>query len=110
MKSVLLWAACVASFAATDALTASNAVGPASAGSGSSGISGYVVSDVHYEVAGDAVASVSFALSATPGSVARVRLRPDGAWHTCALTGPQATCATAGEPVATATELAVVVA
>ena len=94
MKSLLLPVALLAAFTGTDAFTASNAVGPTGAGSGSGAISGYAVSDVAYELDGTAVAAVSFALAPPGARTTRIRVNPAGPWHPCTIAADVASCPT----------------
>ncbi|HXH88578.1 MAG TPA: hypothetical protein VNI55_08240 [Gaiellaceae bacterium] len=107
MRSLAAAVAVFAAIAVPQAYTASNAVPPRPAGVGSGAISGYVVSDVGYSVEGDRIGTVSFDVSPSSASTVRVRLRPGGPWHACALSAGSAECATPGEDLAGATELAV---
>ena len=90
---VWLTAACaVAVFSASDAYTASNGVLGAPAGAGSGEISGYVVSDVRYELDGAAVSSLSFVLDPPGARTVRVRVSAADEWHPCTIAGGVATC------------------
>jgi hypothetical protein len=91
---VWLTAACaLAVVSVSDAYTAANGVPGAAAGAGSGTISGYAISDVHYELAGAAVSSVSFSLDPPEARTARVRVRAAGAWFPCTIAAGLATCA-----------------
>ena len=107
---VWLTAACaVAVLAASDAYTASNGVPGAAAGAGSGSISGYAISDVHYELTGDSIAGVGFSLDPPTAQTVRVRLAGGGPWSPCSVTGAAATCTTS-VPIAAVSRLEVVAA
>lgn len=108
---VLLTAACaVAVLSVSDAYTASNGVSRTAAGAGDGAISGYAVSGVRYELEGSGVSAVSFVLAPAGARTARVRVRPPGPWHPCALAGGDAVCALGGVDVAELERLDVVAA
>ncbi len=99
------------------AYTASNTVPATRAGEGASSVSGYTVSNVHYNTnASDPtkIDSVTFDLDTAPaaGSTVKVRLVAGGAtWYTCSNVATAVTCATTAPQatVATANELSLVV-
>ena len=94
----------VAAAGAADAFTASNTVPASNAGSGSSAISGYTVTDVAYTVGTTTptnLDAVSFTISPTTGTV-KVRLSASGSWYSCTNTAGSVTCATTS-PQATVT-------
>lgn len=97
---------------ATYALTASNTVPVSKAGQGAQAVSGYTVTNVHYNLnATDPrnIDSVTFTLDTAPPAGATMRIKltsagsnfysctASGADLTCATTSPQATAATADE-------------
>jgi hypothetical protein len=91
----------------TYALTASNTVPITRTGAGSGVISGYTVSNVHYQLnATDPrnVDSVAFDLDTAPsaGSTIRIKLQSAGStWYACTASGAAASCTTTS-PQATA--------
>jgi len=108
---VWLTAACaVAVLTVSDAYTASNGVSGAAAGAGSGPISGYAISDVHYELEGAAVSTVSFSLDPPEARTARVRVSPAGSWFPCAIATGVVSCALGGVAVAELQRLVVVAA
>lgn len=101
----------------TYSLTASNTVPVTRAGSGAEQVTGYTVSNVHYNLnANDPrnVDSVSFTLDAAPPAGATIKAKLQAAsttWYTCAASGADVTCNTSS-PQATAAgadELSVVI-
>lgn len=102
---------------ATYALTASNTVPATKAGAGAQAVSGYTVSNVHYNLnASDPrnVDSVTFSVDAAPpaGATMKAKLQSAGTtWYTCTATGADLTCNTTS-PQATASaadELSVII-
>jgi hypothetical protein len=104
--------------AAAFAFAAANVVPETGAGDGSGTISGYTVSNIHYNLnAGNPanIDSVQFTLAPTAGAQAptsvRVQLNGAGSWYTCNLAAGTWTCPLgAGFTVLSATNLRVVAA
>ena len=110
MKVWLTAACAVAVLAASDAYTASNGVAGTAAGAGNGSISGYAISEVHYELDGATVSAVSFSLDPPEARIARVRLSPAGAWFPCTIAAGVASCALGGVAVTELERLVVVAA
>ncbi len=94
---------------ASPALTASNTVAPAAAGSGAGTVSGYAVSAISYALDGDTVDAVSFTLSPPGAATVKARLAPGEPWTPCTIASATATCPV-GTPLAAASSLDVVAA
>ena len=92
------------------AFTASNTVPATDAGSGTSAISPYAVTNVAYTTDGDDLTDVAFDLDKKATDV-KVRFTAAGTWHDCgasAATAPFAvTCSSLGEDAAAADQLSV---
>ena len=110
MRVWLTAAGAVAVLAASDAYTASNGVAGAAAGAGSGSISGYAISDVHYELDGAAVSAVSFSLDPPEARTVRVRLSSTGSWFPCTVAAGVASCALGAVAVGELERLVVVAA
>lgn len=110
--SVFVGGIAVAGLVAQSALTASNTVSTSAAGAGSATISGYTVTDVHYNLNASNpqnIDSVTFVVDTAPpaGSTVKVKLVAAGSTYysctnssttvTCATTSPQATVAAADQ-------------
>ena len=99
-----------------NALAAANTVPATSAGDGNGTISGYTITNVHYNLnASDpsTIDSVTFTVnSAIPaGGTVKIQLVSAGTWYTCTVSGgTNVTCTTTGASVSTATTLRVVAA
>lgn len=101
------------------AFAAANTVPASKAGDGSGTISGYTVSDIHYNLNATNPAlidSVTFTLDSAPvaGSTIKIRLvNPGGTWYSCTNVATSVTCnngSTLGAAVSTANSLNVVIA
>lgn len=98
------------------AFAASNTVPASNAGDGASTISGYTVTNVHYNLNGSNPANidtVTFTISpALPaGGVVTIQLVTSGSWYSCAVaSGTNVTCTTTGATASTANNLRIVIA
>lgn len=97
------------------AFTASNTVPDSKAGDGSGAVSGYTISNVHYNLkTADPTTfdSVTFDLSSTPASTSTIKAKVGGSWYDCTKVVAAVTCDTsASSPSVQATSaLQVVVA
>jgi hypothetical protein len=91
------------------AFTASNTGHPA--GEGVAGVSGYMISNIHFVPASDAsrLSAVSFEIAPAAATTVRVQLSKGSVWYVCRNTAGHVACPTASEPaVAAATALSVV--
>lgn len=113
MLALLILASAVYGFAAA------NTVNPSKAGDGAGAVSGYVLSNIHYNLNATNprnIDSVTFNLDSTPvaGSTITIKLVAAGStWYTCTHVATAVTCnngSTLGASVLTADELRVVVA
>jgi hypothetical protein len=100
---------------ATYALTAANTVDASKAGDGEAAITGYAVTNIHYNLnaANPAnIDSVDFDLDSVPvaGSTIRAQLVSAGTWFSCTNAGVDVNCLTPGQTVLAADNLRVVVA
>jgi hypothetical protein len=100
--------------AGTFAFTAANTVPGTHAGDGSGVVSGYTVTNVHYNLNANPVTidSVAFTVDAIPpaGSTMKVQLVPAGTWYDCTNAAAVLTCTTTGQTVVPVTTLRVVIA
>jgi hypothetical protein len=103
--------------AASYAFAAANVVPETGAGDGSGTISGYTVSNIHYNLNATNPAnidSVEFTLAPTPGAGApasvQVQLNGGGTWFSCSLAAGTWTCNLSGVTALNATNLRVVAA
>jgi archaellin len=89
---------------------ASNTVPGTNAGQGSSGVSGFVISNVNYSYSGPDISNVSFDISPAAGSVSVKLVAADTTFSTCTLNvaGDHASCGITGVTVLEADELNVV--
>jgi len=99
------------------AYAAANVVPASKAGDGSGAITGYIVSNIHYNLNASNpqnIDSVTFTTTTTitPGSTVTIKLVSSGStWYTCTVAGgTNVTCTTTGATVATANSLRVVIA
>jgi hypothetical protein len=98
------------------AFAASNTVPTTNAGDGENTISGYSVTNVHYNLdAGNPsnVATVTFTISpALPGGgTVRIQMVSGGSWYSCSVAGgTSVTCTTTGAAAVDANNLRIVIA
>ena len=93
----------------------SNTMGAPAGGEGSGAVSGFVASDVHYDlVSGNpsVVEGVSFSLDVQPpaGSTLEVSLDGGGTWSPCTASAADVDCSTPATPLSGVGELKVVAA
>ncbi len=116
-RSIKVFVIAIVAFAFASVATAyaaTNTVPTSKAGDGHGGISGYTVTDIHYNLASPptAITSVTFKLDSAPvaGSTITIKLvSVGGTWYSCTNAGANVTCLTAGAQVLTADDLQVVV-
>lgn len=92
------------------AFAAANTVPDTTAGDGSGAISGYTVTNVHYNLNATNpgnVDSVAFTIAPTTGTV---KVQLDGTWYDCTNTAGSVSCTTSGLTALDATSLRVVAA
>lgn len=94
--SVAALLVCVVAFAAWG-FTASNTVPASNAGSGSGAITGYTITNVHYNLNAtnpQNVDSVTFTIAPTTTQTLKVQLQTGGSWYTCTNTAGSVSCTT----------------
>jgi hypothetical protein len=106
--AVLVAAVIAASVTLTSAY-ASSSTGPRG-GQGGGGVSGYVVSGIHFELGtGSSVSGIRFQLSPPTASSVRIQLTSSGPWLECTVRAGAAACSVpGGTPAAAVDSLSVV--
>jgi hypothetical protein len=115
-KVILVVAAVLILSTTAYAFAAANVVPASSAGEGSTAISGFNVTNVHYNLNSTnpgTIDTVTFTIApAFPaGGTITIQLVAGGSWYPCAVAGgTNVTCTTTGAPVSTAATLHIVIA
>lgn len=115
-KILLLTAAVLILSTTAYAFAASNTVPVSYAGDGSQVISGYTVTNVHYNLnvtTPSSIDTVTFTIApALPaGGTVTIQLVSGGSWYTCAVSGgTSVTCTTTGATASTSNNLHIIIA